>query len=46
MAWLWISVIIDNIESCATWFDLARLPGFEDLVIPDGAIWSHRVVFE
>ena len=38
---------IDNsIESHATWFDLAKLLGFEDLVISDGATWSHRVVFE
>ena len=38
---------IDNgIEAHATWFDLAKLLGFEDLVISDGAAWSHRVVFE
>jgi hypothetical protein len=35
-----------GIEFHATWFDLVRLLGFEDLVISDGATWSHRVVFE
>jgi len=38
---------IDNgIETQATWFDLAKLLGFEDLVISDGATWSHRVIFK
>ncbi len=38
---------IDNgIEAHATWFDLAKLLGFEDLVISDGATRSHRVIFE
>jgi hypothetical protein len=38
---------IDNgIEAHATWFDLAKLLDFEDLVISDGTTWSHRVVFE
>lgn len=27
-----------------TWFDLAKLLGFEDVVISDGAEWAHRVV--
>ena len=36
----------NGIQSEATWFDLAKLLGFEDLVISDGASWSHRVVFE
>jgi hypothetical protein len=35
-----------NIEDYATWFDLAKLLGFDDLVISDGATWSHRVIFE
>jgi hypothetical protein len=38
--------IENGIEAFATWFDLAKLLGFEDLVISDGATWSHRVVFE
>ncbi|MEM9146041.1 MAG: hypothetical protein AAGC57_07555 [Pseudomonadota bacterium] len=35
----------NGIETTATWFDLAKLLGFKDLVISDGASWSHRVVF-
>ncbi len=35
-----------NIEDYATWFDLAKMLGFDDLVISDGATWSHRVIFE
>lgn len=38
--------IENGIQSHATWFDLAKLLGFEDLVISDGATWSHRVIFE
>ncbi len=38
--------INSNIQDHATWFDLAKLLGFEDLVISDGATWSHRVIFE
>ena len=38
--------INSNIQNHATWFDLAKLLGFEDLVISDGATWSHRVLFE
>ena len=38
--------INNNIQDHATWFDLAKLLGFEDLVISDGAAWSHRVIFE
>lgn len=30
----------------ATWFDLAKLLGFEDIVITDGATWSHRIVLK
>ncbi len=36
----------NNIQDYATWFDLARMLGFKDLVISDGATWSHRVIFE
>jgi len=35
-----------GIADRATWFDLMRILGFRDLVISDGATWSHRVVFE
>ena len=38
--------INSNIQDHATWFDLAKLLGFEDLVISDGVTWSHRVIFE
>lgn len=34
----------NGIETTATWFDLAKLLGFEDIVISDGASWAHRVV--
>ncbi len=37
--------INNGMEATATWFDLAKLLGFEDLVISDGVSWSHRVVF-
>lgn len=30
----------------ATWFDLAKLLGFEDIVISDGSTWAHRVVLK
>jgi hypothetical protein len=36
----------NEIASRATWFDLAKMLGFEDLVVSDGATWSHRVAFE
>ncbi len=39
-------LFVHEIEDYATWFDLANLLGFEDLVISDGATWSHRVIFE
>ena len=35
-----------GIEDSATWFDLARILGFEDLVISDGETWAHKVVFK
>jgi hypothetical protein len=38
--------IENGFEARATWFDLARLLGFEDMVISDGVTWSHRVAFE
>jgi len=35
-----------GIETTATWFDLAKLLGFEELVISDGSAWAHRIRFE
>jgi hypothetical protein len=39
-------LFVNEIQDYATWFDLANLLGFKDLVISDGATWSHRVNFE
>ena len=39
-------LFVNNIRDDATWFDLAKLLGFEDMVISDGETWSHRVIFE
>lgn len=36
----------NGIESEATWFDIAKLLGFDDIVISDGVTWSHRVVLD
>ena len=30
----------------ATWFDMAKLLGFEDVVVSDGRDWAHRVVLQ
>lgn len=35
--------INNGIEVHATWFDLAKLLGFENIVISDGNLWAHRV---
>lgn len=35
-----------GLDTRATWFDLVKMLGFQDLVISDGATWSHRVVLE
>jgi hypothetical protein len=32
-----------NLQFTATWFDLAKMLGFADIVISDGASWSHRI---
>ena len=37
---------VNKIRYDATWFDLAKMLRFEDLVISDGETWSHRVIFE
>ncbi len=39
-------LFVNKIRDDATWFDLIKLLRFEDLVISDGATWSHRVIFE
>lgn len=36
----------NGLHLVATWFDLAKLLDFEDIVISDGATWSHRVVLQ
>ena len=33
----------NELQFVATWFDLAKMLGFQDIVISDGAEWSHRV---
>lgn len=33
----------NNLQFTATWFDLAKLLGFRDIVISDGVMWSHRI---
>lgn len=33
----------NNLHVVATWYDLAKMLGFEDIVISDGVTWSHRV---
>ncbi|MEM7506413.1 MAG: hypothetical protein AAF415_06685 [Pseudomonadota bacterium] len=38
--------INSGIATHATWFDLAKLLGFEDIVISDGQLWSHRVMLK
>lgn len=30
----------------ATWYDLIKILGFQQLVISDGTTWSHRVLFQ
>ncbi len=37
---------VNKIRDDATWFDLAKMLRFEDLVISDGETWSHQVIFE
>lgn len=38
--------IKNGIADKATWFDLAKLLSFEDIVITDGDLWSHRIVLK
>ena len=36
----------EDLQFTATWFDLAKLMGFEDIVISDGDQWSHKIVLK
>ena len=36
----------NNIQFDATWFDLAKILGFKDIVITDGTTWSHKINIE
>jgi hypothetical protein len=38
--------IDSNLQFTATWFDLAKMLGFQDIVISDGATWSHRIALQ
>lgn len=33
----------NNLQFVATWFDLAKMLGFKDIVITDGDSWSHKI---
>ncbi len=35
-----------KLQFTATWFDLAKMLGFRDIVISDGATWSHRIALQ
>lgn len=35
-----------GLDTEATWFDLAKILGFEDVVVSDGESWAHRVVLQ
>ena len=34
----------NGIQFNGTWFDLAKLLGFEDIVLTDGKSWSHKII--
>lgn len=36
----------NGIQFNGTWFDLAKLLGFEDIVLTDGKSWSHIVIIQ
>ena len=36
----------NGIQFDATWFDLAKILGFKDIVISDGKTWSHKVAIQ
>jgi len=33
----------NGIQFAATWYDLAKILGFKDIVLTDGKTWSHKV---
>lgn len=36
----------NGIQFAATWYDLAKILGFEDIVLTDGKSWAHKVNIE
>lgn len=36
----------NGIQFAATWFDLAKILGFEDIVVTDGKNWAHKINIE
>lgn len=36
----------NNLQFVATWFDLAKILDFEDIIISDGVTWSHRIILD
>lgn len=36
----------NGIDTSATWYDLAKMLGFEDIVLTDGETWAHRVILD
>lgn len=36
----------NGIQFDATWYDLAKILGFEDIVLSDGKTWSHKVAIK
>lgn len=36
----------NNIQFGATWYDLAKILGFKDIILTDGKEWSHKIVIK
>lgn len=36
----------NDLQFVATWFDLAKMLGFQDIVITDGVSWTHKINIE
>lgn len=36
----------NGIQFDATWFDLAKILGFKEIIVTDGATWTHKVAIE
>jgi len=36
----------NRLQFAATWFDLAKLLGFKDIVLTDGKSWAHKVIIQ